>query len=585
MPTGATIDRARASQPLLDFVESTRFQILEDDKQPDDTGRMKIRGRFSMFGVKNGNGRIYPEALWDKTLADPEVRGMLEARLMLGEIEHPADGNTHLARAAVVVTGLFKQGQDIIGEAEVLSTPNGKVLKALIRDGIPLGISSRGRGTSVWRGDAEYVNESDYRLETFDVVYRPSTPAAYAKLVAESLTGPYLTESPMDTKLAEVRRIALAAHRTAESAKTAAPETFPRMIESLVADEANLTTLRGQLKEERAISEATEAGVEVRRALATVRKMHLTRLEETQSAHASDVRKTLSEARSNGAAASGPTVPLAKYEAAVRRGSQYRKQAVALARGTAPAAKLEAAVKIAETLSGQKLKLENEVAQLRGAYAKLHGRYVGNVRAMAEMLERSDRARIVRAATEAVSDNPALKPFLPLFREADSLPALKRLVKFQSEALAASKMEGEDAPVAPPTDAPVDDAPPADGEQIETKCPTCGYVEMTASGGGTCPECGATMAPASEGSGGDAPADAGGPPAAAESVTHGDPALRFESQLPGPGGAGTGPTRNFFERADAANHPGGRQERLNERTGDRVADTANRVVNSRPGWR
>lgn len=575
MPS-ALLDRARLPQ-LCDFVESTRFDIVEDDRQPDDNGRMKIRGRFSMFGVKNGNGRIYPEALWDKTLADPEVRGMLEARLMLGEIEHPADGNTHLARAAVVVTGLFKQGQDIIGEAEVLSTPNGKVLKALIRDGIPLGISSRGRGTSVWRGDAEYVNESDYRLETFDVVYRPSTPAAYAKLVAESLTGPYLTESPMDAKLAEVRRIALAAHRTAVAAKTAAPESFARMIEGLIADEANLDTLKGQITESRAAAEAVEALVEVRKALSDVRKLHFARLEETQRDHASDVRKVVAEAR--GGTSAAPTVPLAKYEEAVRRGSQYRKQARALARNAVPAAKLEAAVRVAEKLTEQKRALETTAAKLKEDYAKLHRRYVANVRATAEMIERSDRARIVRMATEAVTDNPSLRPFLPLFREAESIQSLKRLVKFQTEALATARTESDDAPVAPPPSAPTDDAPPADGEQIESKCPTCGYVEMTASGGGVCPECGATMAPASEGA---VPGDSGEPPAATETVTPVVPQPRFESRLPGRGEAGTGPGQQFFERA---NSRGGEPARLNERSGDRLADTAARVINSRPGWR
>ena len=76
-------------------------------------------------------------------------------------------------------------GNDMIGEAEILSTPCGQVAQALIKGGVKLGISSRGMGSLTEKGDFSMVND-DFKLVTFDLVADPSTKGAFPGLVNEA---------------------------------------------------------------------------------------------------------------------------------------------------------------------------------------------------------------------------------------------------------------------------------------------------------------------------------------------------------------------------------------------------------------
>ena len=146
-----------------------QYQIVESEN-----GRFRVEGIFQRSDVENANKRVYPRGIWEKELKEKRVIDSLENRAMFGELDHPSDGKTSLKRASHIVTNL-ELGEDgvVTGGAEILGTPNGKILRTLFESGVQVGISSRGSG-SVQNGRVQ----EDFKLGTFDFVARPSTPGA-----------------------------------------------------------------------------------------------------------------------------------------------------------------------------------------------------------------------------------------------------------------------------------------------------------------------------------------------------------------------------------------------------------------------
>jgi len=150
------------------------------------SGPMVIKGVFQREGVKNRNGRVYPKGLWEKHLSrDSALMTAVKERRCYGQIEHPESGSASIKNAAILVTELnLDQNEDkdggrtVWGVAEVLDTPDGRVVRDLIRSNVMVGISSRGVGTVDRNGVVEIEN---YSPETWDIVGNPSTPGAYVR--------------------------------------------------------------------------------------------------------------------------------------------------------------------------------------------------------------------------------------------------------------------------------------------------------------------------------------------------------------------------------------------------------------------
>ena len=124
----------------------------------------------------NGNGRKYPVDILRR-----EVQKYMEVvkdRRACGELDHPDDSVVNLKNASHMVTDLWWDGNALMGKIKVLSTPAVQTLRALVNDGVKIGISSRGLGSVTQRGD-HVVVESDFQLICFDVVSDPSTPKAF----------------------------------------------------------------------------------------------------------------------------------------------------------------------------------------------------------------------------------------------------------------------------------------------------------------------------------------------------------------------------------------------------------------------
>lgn len=161
---------------LQDVFIIQNLTVLNEGK----SGPLKIRGIFQRADEANNNQRIYPQRV-----LEGQVRALNEAineRRLVGELDHPTYDMVKLSNASHLITGLRLEGKEVIGEAEILPTPAGKVVEGLIRGGVKIGISSRGMGTlSEGRNGTKTVNE-DFRLVTFDIVADPSTRGAYPTL-------------------------------------------------------------------------------------------------------------------------------------------------------------------------------------------------------------------------------------------------------------------------------------------------------------------------------------------------------------------------------------------------------------------
>ena len=145
--------------------------------------KLVMRGQFARSDRATENKRLYRESLWrrefDRMSEDIKSRGVY------GELDHPSDGRTKLTRVSHLITSLKVQGNEVIGEAEILDTPNGKIIRALAEAGARVGISSRGYGSTKTLADGTQEVQEDYHLDTFDFVADPATRTAIPKVYAE----------------------------------------------------------------------------------------------------------------------------------------------------------------------------------------------------------------------------------------------------------------------------------------------------------------------------------------------------------------------------------------------------------------
>jgi hypothetical protein len=85
-----------------------------------------------------------------------------------------------------MITKLAPEGANFVGEAKIMNTPYGKIVKGLIDEGAQLGVSSRGMGSLEQRGGANYVKDDFYLATAADIVADPSAPDAFVEGIMES---------------------------------------------------------------------------------------------------------------------------------------------------------------------------------------------------------------------------------------------------------------------------------------------------------------------------------------------------------------------------------------------------------------
>ncbi len=150
--------------------------LTEEEKRQVAEGAVIMTGILQKANTRNGNGRTYPVQVLRREIDN--YQKCIKDNRALGELDHPEDSVINLRNASHMVTQTWWDGDTVLGKVKILDTPSGKILKALIGDGVKLGISSRGLG-SVRESNGETVVEDDFQLICFDFVSDPSTPDAY----------------------------------------------------------------------------------------------------------------------------------------------------------------------------------------------------------------------------------------------------------------------------------------------------------------------------------------------------------------------------------------------------------------------
>ena len=169
---------------ISEFTENDiEFLITEDKK----TGEKnyKIQGIFAQAEKKNRNGRIYPMPIMEKALGKYNDEQVSKGRAV-GELNHPEGPTVNLDKVSHKINKLEFQGNDIVGEASILKTPMGEVVKGLLDGDVTFGVSTRGMGSLSQRNNAMVVND-DYILNAVDIVQDPSAPGAFVNGIMEGV--------------------------------------------------------------------------------------------------------------------------------------------------------------------------------------------------------------------------------------------------------------------------------------------------------------------------------------------------------------------------------------------------------------
>jgi len=144
----------------------------------------KIKGIFMQADIKNRNGRVYPMEVLNKEVKRYNKEYINEKRAF-GELGHPDGPTVNLERASHMITALYPDGKNYIGEAKILSTPMGSIVKNLMDEGAKLGVSSRGMGSLDQKNGVNYVRNDFYLATAADIVADPSAPNAFVEGIME----------------------------------------------------------------------------------------------------------------------------------------------------------------------------------------------------------------------------------------------------------------------------------------------------------------------------------------------------------------------------------------------------------------
>ena len=169
-------------QVIVDYIpfEITPTQINESMKE--NNGKLIVKGVLQRAEAKNQNGRVYPREILVRESKKYDENFVKQNRA-LGELDHPDSSVVNLQNVSHNVKEMHFEGDNLVGTCEILTTPSGNILKELFKNGIKLGISSRGLGSveMVQEANGDTVSKvgDDFELIAFDFVSNPSTHGAF----------------------------------------------------------------------------------------------------------------------------------------------------------------------------------------------------------------------------------------------------------------------------------------------------------------------------------------------------------------------------------------------------------------------
>lgn len=170
---------------LLKEMVSDQKIILEEGAD----GKPKsyfIEGIWLQANIKNRNGRMYPMPVLEREVAR-YTKDYIKENRAVGELGHPDTPTINLDRVSHKIIEMHREGDNFVGRAKLLDTPNGKIAKNFIDEGIKIGVSSRGLGSLKTTNEGLNIVQDDYFLATGgDIVADPSAPDAFVQGIVEN---------------------------------------------------------------------------------------------------------------------------------------------------------------------------------------------------------------------------------------------------------------------------------------------------------------------------------------------------------------------------------------------------------------
>ena len=169
---------------LICEVIENNLEFIAEAKE-DGSKNYKIKGIFMQGEIKNRNNRIYPVQVINEQV-EKYKKNYIDKNRAYGELGHPSGPTINLERVSHMITDLYRDGNNFIGEAKIMDTPYGQIVKHLMDEGAQIGVSSRGMGSLKDNGNGAQVVQKDYHLATAaDIVADPSAPDAFVEGIME----------------------------------------------------------------------------------------------------------------------------------------------------------------------------------------------------------------------------------------------------------------------------------------------------------------------------------------------------------------------------------------------------------------
>lgn len=171
------------------LIETQLFRIAPQaitEAVKTERGNLLVEGRLQAAETKNGNGRSYPKKILEREIENYK-KGPIAENRALGELDHPDSSVINLKNVSHNIKDVWWNGDDVMGKIEILPTPSGNILTELFKNGITVGVSSRGMGSLKPGPNGVQEVQDDFELLCWDFVSTPSTPGAYVHPIKEGL--------------------------------------------------------------------------------------------------------------------------------------------------------------------------------------------------------------------------------------------------------------------------------------------------------------------------------------------------------------------------------------------------------------
>ncbi len=177
-------------QVIVDYIPFSITPTQINEAMKENNGKLVVKGVLQRAEAKNQNGRVYPREILVRESKKYD-KNFVKQNRALGELDHPDSSVVNLQNVSHNVKEIHFEGDNLVGTVEILTTPSGNILKELFKNGIKLGISSRGLGSveMVRESNGETVSKvgDDFELIAFDFVSNPSTHGAFLHPMNESV--------------------------------------------------------------------------------------------------------------------------------------------------------------------------------------------------------------------------------------------------------------------------------------------------------------------------------------------------------------------------------------------------------------